>query len=163
TQTKKENLYVKSNAIWSPPVIEVCWENPGPYDAERTLVQSMIEESWQANSGVRFVGWGQCFPESRGVRILISDSNPLCYGLGAELDGRSPGMVLNFTFENWSPVCNKPENKEACLRVFAVHEFGHALGFAHEDARPDTPSWCGDQPGQDGHYVIGPWDEYSVM
>jgi hypothetical protein len=71
------------------------------------------------------------------------------------------GIVLNFTFQNWSTDCQS--TKESCIRAIAVHEFGHALGFAHEQNRPDTPSWCNDVEGQNGDTLVGSWDLDSVM
>jgi hypothetical protein len=169
TVTSQANVLTK--AKWDNPVINVCWENAtSTNEYYRNLVRDAVENTWDKVSGVDFIGWGQCLTNSKGIRIVFKDAPndnwPHTKGLGKQIDGMPEGMLLNYEFNNWVGGSGCRNQRDFCVKAIAVHEFGHALGFAHEQARQDTPSWCTEtqQGGEiDGDMYIGSWDANSIM
>ena len=128
--------------------VPVCWETAG-FDREKAIVRAAVIGTWEFYSTLRFVGWDVC-PTSgsaKHVRIRVTAQDATNGGAGGSA---AVGMAaLSSAAENNPHVhlSFKPDGTADRGRVeyVGVHEFGHVIGFIHEQDAPgnvEGPAHC---------------------
>jgi hypothetical protein len=153
--TRAHALYrvENSNAMWPRgTLIRVCWK-PGidPEGALQKRIRATVEDWWGRYSSIGFTGWDTC-PAStpagmvgqHGIFIEPSSGATSSYQ-GRQFTGMIPSqpiptlMSINFDapVRSLCDIFAGGNSNDDCVTWSAAHEFGHALGFKHEHARPD--------------------------
>jgi hypothetical protein len=155
------DLLVAPSGLWSG-TIEVCWDinstqvdRPGEtrFANARNRVRQAIQRTWESFSRVHTTGWNNC-PRAApfGDRVLITAR-----------DGRARASIGK-TSDNYIGI----DLAAAELEAVAIHEFGHTLGFYHEQSDPRTPSTCTNNDNDlrsnpSGSIAVSDWDPLSIM
>jgi len=166
----------------APVTLRVCFLNPAdadplPGEAVRTSgatrrewLRLALKKSWEREARVVFTGWGACENEGSPATPphTLGPRRPGTADENIKVEIRSTGGGQNPAHGSWGdyqspsvwlnlhPGAATPEQLRSKIEYLGIHEFGHALGYYHEEERVDWPD-SPECPKQTYAGPIPPW------
>lgn len=175
SESTLEGSYIRNKTLTSR-MVNVCWRDGDARTQEdMDLVSSVVTNEYR-RAGISFTGWTECPAGAEApawLVVAVQDQQPYAR-FGCKEWSDEWCVRLNFRFNNWPSVCatddwenawachcTQAANREICIQTYALHEFAHAAGLAHEADRPD--STCSDKTTRDSDAEdVGPYDPNSI-
>lgn len=142
-------------------VVPMCWHldkfipNNDSRDDLRRAIEDSVADSWERVTNLKFT-WEDC-QLSQGatgshVRIRLTNGHSETGGFGGHVDLLGMGSLQNdseddSTFRVTIDVPNNWQGQMNALHSFTRHEFGHLLGFYHEQDRHGATCTIGRNEG----------------
>jgi len=130
-------------------------------------LRAELMKSWSAVAKIDFSGFGTCGANRNGMIVvhLVTHIDPVRGLTPAGATNPGPGYQgPNASTDIQIRVDIESPSTGAVPAAVVIHEFGHALGFAHEMDRPDFTGSCTDMVTiYGGNYLDTPIDLHSIM
>lgn len=165
-------------------LIPMCWHELLQFpsaqaaNAAKAFVAETIQRGWINHLYPLRVTWVDCPTSGNELHVRVKlrsgdgGSNGTTLNVGMDTLSTAaqrvvpppndpPGLLMGFR-SDW----NDDESTRAKFRSLILHEFGHVLGFAHEQIRPDGPAGVAcyaNTPSDPNATKIGPPDPNSIM
>jgi hypothetical protein len=157
-ETDMEAIYANRDLYWpgtgsSRIDIKVCWENPNSTAlgstasaraAYRDARRAALEQSYARFARIDFWGWDACQANDPGLHVYIctSTTDPVCAAQNGASQANNPSTGIS-GYPGLNGTTNGIRLQKDHGPSVAVHEFGHALGFYHEEEIPGAATGTG--------------------
>jgi hypothetical protein len=135
TGLERQDLYGLGSigTPWPGGQVPVCYQNLNDHPELQALIPGILGGSWSRAANINFTGFGSC-----------SGGNEVSVAFAAATNYRGNTSSLGYGNPTVTLISDDALPNRAHFTYEVIHEFGHALGFAHEMKRPDN--WNGANP-----------------